>query len=184
MLYDVDTRVFLALNGAHASWLDPAMYWVSDQAFWYPFYALILGWLIWTFRGRATGIVLAIIATVALGDQVTSSVLKPWVTRLRPCHEPSIERLVHVVWECGGPFGFASSHAANTFGFATILTLLVGQRYPAVRWLFVWAALVSYSRIYVGAHYPLDVIAGGGVGILSAFLVTFVYRRIQQTRTT
>ncbi|PMD98853.1 phosphatase PAP2 family protein [Siphonobacter sp. BAB-5405] len=182
MLNQLDTELFLALNGAHATWLDHAMYWISDQEFWYPFYALILAWLFWRFKKKAIGVVLACVATIALGDQFTSSVLKPWVARLRPCHEPSIERMVHVVWECGGQYGFASSHAANTFGFVMVLTILFGKEHPWIKWLFLWAALVSYSRIYVGAHYPLDVLTGAAVGILFAFLVTLIYKKLSVQR--
>ncbi|MDQ1088925.1 phosphatase PAP2 family protein [Siphonobacter sp. SORGH_AS_1065] len=178
MLNELDTELFLALNGAHASWLDQAMFWISDRNFWFPFYALILLFLIWRYRIKAVGIILTCVLAILVGDQITSSILKPWAARPRPCHEPSIENMVHVVWECGGMYGFASSHAANTFGFVTVLVLLIGKEYPWLKWLYVWAALVSYSRIYVGAHYPGDVLVGGTVGILGAVLVSFLYRKL------
>lgn len=171
-----DTDAFLALNGWHVGWLDGVMYWVSDREFWFPFYALFLIWLGWKFRWRAIGIVLALALTVALSDQVTSAVMKPAFLRLRPCHEPAIDQWVHVVWECGGSYGFASSHAANSFGFATLLYLLLPDHRNVARFLFLWATIVSYSRIYVGAHYPLDVLAGAAVGTLTAILCANLYR--------
>lgn len=172
----LDTGAFLTLNGWHADWLDVAMYWISDREFWFPAYALLLIWLGWKFRWAALGVVLALALTVALSDQVTSSVMKPLFLRLRPCHEPAIDQWVHVVWECGGTYGFASSHAANSFGFAALLYLLLPRHRAFARFLFVWAALVSYSRIYVGAHYPLDVLAGAGVGTLMALICAGLYR--------
>lgn len=178
-LNQLDTDLFLALNRQHTGWLDGVMYWLSDREFWYPAYALLLGWLFWRLGWRrALGTALTIGVAVALADQVTSSVLKPVFRRLRPCHEPAIEPWVREVWECGGTYGFASSHASNAFAFATVLTVLIGQRYPAVRYLYGWAVLVSYSRIYVGAHYPLDVLAGAGLGTLAALLSVWAYRAL------
>ncbi|MFT4033251.1 MAG: phosphatase PAP2 family protein [Siphonobacter sp.] len=179
---EIDTEVFLALNGAHTSWLDPIMYWISDRDFWFPFYGIFVAWLIWKYRRKAPGIILTCVGTIALADQITSSILKPWVARLRPCHEARIERMVHVVWECGGSYGFASSHAANSFGFALTVFLLLGRENPWTKYLFLWAALVSYSRIYVGAHYPLDVLVGAIVGMLAAFFTTALYARIIERR--
>lgn len=175
-----DTALFLWLNGQHARWLDPVMFYLSDRNFWLPFYALFIGWLFWRLRRQAWGLLLAIALTVALGDQLTSSLLKPLTHRLRPCHEPAINQWVHVVYECGGRFGFASSHASNSFGFAMLMWLLLGRRFPALAGLFAWAAVVSYSRIYVGAHYPLDILAGTGIGTLSAMMIAFFYKKITQ----
>jgi len=172
----LDTNAFLTLNGWHTAWLDGVMYWVSDREFWFPAYALLLIWLGWKFQWRALGVVLALALTIALSDQVTSSVMKPLFLRLRPCHEPAIDQWVHVVWECGGSYGFASSHAANSFSFAVLLYLLLHRHRTFTRFLFVWAALVSYSRIYVGAHYPLDVLAGAAVGTAMAILCAGLYR--------
>ncbi|MCY7349703.1 MAG: phosphatase PAP2 family protein [Cytophagaceae bacterium] len=176
ILNRLDTEAFLWLNAQNNAWLDPVMYWVSDREIWFPFYAVILFWLGWTYRLRALAIALTIGVSVAIGDQVTSSFFKPTFMRLRPCHEPAIDQWVHLVWECGGQYGFASSHAANSFGFATVLTLLLGQSQPWVRLLYVWAIVISYSRIYVGAHYPLDVLAGAGIGVLGASLSVSGYR--------
>lgn len=175
-LNQLDTDLFLALNRQHAGWLDPVMYWVSDREFWFPFYALLLIWLGVRYRWRGFWIALTIGVAVAGADQVTSSVFKPFFQRLRPCHEPAIDQWVRVVWECGGTYGFASSHAANAFAFATVLTVLISKQYPFLRYLFIWAILVSYSRIYVGAHYPLDVLAGAGLGTLTALLSVWAYR--------
>ena len=179
-LLRLDTELFLYLNGHYAAWLDPIMVWVTERSSWFPFYAVLAGWLGWRYRWQGLWIILTIAVAVALGDQITTSVLKPLTLRLRPCHVPALQAFIHPVLPCGGRYGFASSHAANTFALATVLTLLLGRRQPWVKWLYLWAIVVSYSRIYVGAHYPLDIIAGAGVGVLSALGCVWGYRRLDQ----
>jgi len=178
-LNQFDIHLFLWLNGRYTPWLDPIMIWITERNSWFPLYALLIGWLIFQYRKQAIGFILTIIFSVALADQVASSVFKPLFHRLRPCHELSLQALIHPVVECGGQYGFVSSHASTTFALATILWLMLGKRHPWLQWGFLWAAIVSYSRIYVAAHYPIDVLAGTGVGILSATLCVFVLRKIQ-----
>lgn len=179
-LHNLDTDLFIWLNSQHTPWLDPIMVWVTTRNSWFPAYALLVGWLVYRYRKRAIGLLLAIIAAVALGDQLSSSVLKPLTHRLRPCHVPTLQGFIHSSVDCGGQYGFVSSHAATTFALATALWLLLGRQYAWVRWTFLWAALISYSRIYVGVHYPLDVLAGTGVGVLSALIGTTIYRLVRQ----
>lgn len=178
-LNQLDTDLFLWLNGYNAPWLDTLMIWATERNTWIPFYALLIGWLIYRYRRQAAGLLLTIIAAVALGDQLASSVLKPLTHRLRPCHELALQKLIHPVLECGGQYGFVSSHAATTFALATSLWLLVGKQYPGLKWVFLWAAVVSYSRIYVAAHYPLDVLVGAGIGVLSATLCVLIFSKQQ-----
>lgn len=177
-LNQLDTDLFLWLNGHYAPWLDPVMVFATGRNTWFPFYALLIGWLAVRYRRQAIGLVLTLGAAVALSDQTASALLKPLTLRPRPCHVPALQPLIHPLLECGGQYGFASSHAANTFALATGLWLLVGHRQPWVKWLFLWAAVVSYSRVYVGAHYPLDVLAGAGIGVLAASLGAFVYQKL------
>ena len=174
-LNQLDTDLFLWLNGRYTPWLDPIMVWVTERNNWFPFYALLIGWLVYRFRKQAIALLLTIAAAVAVADQLASSVLKPLTHRLRPCHELALQKLIHPVLECGGPYSFVSSHASTTFALAATLWLLLGKQYPLFRWVFLWAAVVSYSRIYVAAHYPLDVLAGTGLGILSAYLCVLIF---------
>lgn len=178
-LNNLDTDLFIWLNGQNTPWLDPMMVWVTGRNHWFPAYALLVGWLIYRYRKRAVGLLLTIIAAVAMADQLSSSVLKPLMLRPRPCHVPALQKLIHPILDCGGQYGFVSSHAATTFALATTLWLLFGRQYAWVRWTFGWAALVTYSRIYVGVHYPLDVLAGTGVGVLSAVLCMAAYRALR-----
>lgn len=175
MINQLDTQAFLWLNSLHNNYFDPIMLWITARNSWFPMYAVIIGIIIWTQKKEAIGMLLMIILSVVISDQVCSSVLKPLIHRLRPCHEPSIQDLVHLVGSCGGQFGFCSSHAANSFTLITGLSLLFRKQHYGVMYLYLWAIIVSYSRIYVGVHYPLDVLAGAGVGVLSSLLCHKVY---------
>ena len=177
-LHNFDTDLFLWLNGHYAPWLDPVMVFATERNSWFPFYALLTGWLALQYRTQAIWLLLTLIAAIVISDQTASALLKPLTLRLRPCHVPALQKLIHPLLDCGGQYGFASSHAANTFALATGLWLLAGKLYPQTRWLFLWACIVSYSRIYVGAHYPLDVLAGAGVGVLAALLCVTIYRML------
>lgn len=175
---ELDQQVFLFLNGLHNEFFDVVMYWITLKYTWFPFYGLLVIFLIWKYRLEGFYMVLAIGLVVALSDQFTSSFMKPYFVRLRPCYEPDLEETIHIVAGCGGKYGFASSHAANAFGFAAIVWLLLRNTYRHLGWLFVWAAVVSYSRIYMGVHYPVDIIIGGLCGFLFGWLIFWLYQLI------
>jgi len=102
-----------------------------------------------------------------LSDQITVSLMKPLFARLRPSHDPALAGMVHIVnGYTGGLYGFASSHAANTFASALFLWLALKKTYHAIRWIFAWAVFVTYTRIYLGVHYPGDVVVGALVGLV------------------
>lgn len=177
-IIELDEQFFLFLNGLHTDSLDRIMYWISEKYTWIPFYAVLLGIIIWRFKYKAVYILLAVAFVILLADQFTSSFMKPFFERFRPCHEPDLAGMVYLVEGCGGKFGFASSHAANTFGLATFIYLIFHKIYKHVGWLFLWALIVSYSRIYLGAHYPLDILVGAGIGILIGWLVYLIMIRL------
>jgi len=182
-LLELDTDLFLWLNEQHTVWLDVLMFWISGTKTWIPFYVLLIGILYWKFKKKTWGILIAIVLTIVLADGFTSKIMKPYFERLRPSHEVALEGKIHLVEGYrGGSFGFASSHAANSFGLATIFFLFFRRFSKHVLWLFLWAFIVSYSRIYLGVHYPLDILVGALVGILSALLSYTVYRRIEGVR--
>jgi undecaprenyl-diphosphatase len=172
----LDTEVFLWLNGWHSSFWDDVMFGITYKFTWFPFYALIIYLLARKYRWQAVWMVLALVAIITLADKTASAFFKPYFGRLRPCYEPAIQALVHNVGGCGGQFGFVSSHSANTFALAMALWLLLRKEVKYVGYLFLWALLVSYSRIYVGVHYPLDLIGGAIIGMLQAWIVVALYR--------
>ncbi|MFN8356063.1 MAG: phosphatase PAP2 family protein [Spirosomataceae bacterium] len=165
-LNQLDTDFFLFLNGHHSPVLDQVMEWITRKQSWYPFYAFLVIGLMWKLKKRTLFLIPLLVLAITLADQFSSALLKPLVARLRPCHDLSLQALVHLTGDCGGQYGFASSHAANSFALAAMLYLLFRKRWRWTVYLFVWAIVVSYSRIYVGVHYPLDVIAGAGIGTL------------------
>jgi undecaprenyl-diphosphatase len=172
-----DTELFLFLNGWHTPLMDTAMYWITDRFFWIPFYVLIVYLLLKKFRWQGLWMVLTIVVAIVLADQLASGLFKPFFARYRPCHELSIQPLVHVVRGCGGQYGFVSSHSANTFAFAMLMWLMLRKTFRYTHYLFFWAFLVSYSRIYVGVHYPIDLIGGAFIGVFCALLLFFIYKQ-------
>lgn len=172
-LINLDTELFIYLNSLHNSFWDEVMYWVSTKRFWYPWYALLLILIYRRWGWRITlGIVLAVALLITISDLTASKVLKPWVQRFRPCKpEADLDYVVHLVrGHCGGKYGFASSHSANFFALGTFLSLLFRNKWLNVLFLGI-AALVAYSRIYLGVHYPGDVIVGAMIGIAAAWFV-------------
>ncbi len=174
-LKDIDTQLFLALNAAGSPILDQPMIWLSDKYIWIPLYGFLIYQLIRKTGWKFYGPLIAAIILITITDQVTSTFMKPFFERLRPCHEPALEGLMIAVKGCGGPFGFASGHAANSVGLAFFFHFIFGNKYTLL--LLLWAALVSYSRVYLGVHYPGDILVGGIIGWLSATLVFTLMQR-------
>lgn len=172
---------FLWLNSFHSPFWDTAMYWITHRFTWIPLYIFLVYYIFKITRQNAWYKLFFILVSVGLSDRITSGFMKPYFMRFRPCHDPAIENLVHVVGGCGGQYGFASSHASNSFALALAFTLINKKD---VRWkyfLFLWAILVSYSRIYVGVHYPTDLLAGAIVGLLVTLSIYFITLKFNQS---
>jgi undecaprenyl-diphosphatase len=176
-LNQLDTQLFLLINGSHNAFFDPIMFWLSNTLIWVPMYLLIIFFMIRNYKMRGVLMLLFIGITIALCDQTASHLLKNLVQRLRPSHEPALAGLIHLSQAGpGGLYGFVSSHAANCFGLATFIYFTFDFHFkPLKYWLIVWAVLVSYSRIYNGVHYPGDVLAGSLIGIVFGYLMTKAY---------
>lgn len=175
LLKEWDTRLFLLINGGHFSFLDGCMHEASSKFFWIPLYLIFLLLLIKKYKIKTLLILVFVALTITLSDQISLHLFKNIFLRYRPCHNLMLASQIHLVDDCGGLYGFVSSHAANTFALAFFLFRIKMIESSNYIWLFVWAALVSYSRIYLGQHYPADVLVGALVGICSAFLVSKLY---------
>lgn len=163
---EIDTQLFLFLNSKHNPFFDVIMFWASHRFFWIPLY-LFFFFLVYKHYGKKIWLIaLSAVLLIVLSDQISVHAFKNVFVRYRPCHNLELCDLVHLNAGRGGMYGFISSHAANTFALAMFLSLLFKNkiRYFSF-WIFLWAAFVSYSRIYNGVHYPSDIIAGGLVGM-------------------
>lgn len=153
-----DGQLFLQLNGHHTPWWDTAMLFFTRKESWLPLYLILIWLIVRNYGARSWYILVFLVIGLVVSDQGTG-ILKELVERPRPGYDPSVSSLTHIVLRKGGEFGFPSSHASNTFFVMVFTGLLFRNRLTLVS-LFVWMLLVSFSRIYVGAHFPLD-LAGG-----------------------
>lgn len=174
-----DADLFRFINEAHQPWLDGPMELISGKLTWIPLYALLIYLLYKRYQAASWKAIVYLISSVVFADQFSSSLLKPLFKRLRPCHVEAFQTWIHLPAGCGGMFGFCSSHAANSFAIAVGYYVLTRNKVAGIA-LIVWASLISYSRIYLGAHYPVDVIVGAIVGGLGASLLFQIYLRFNK----
>jgi undecaprenyl-diphosphatase len=180
-LLHIDTEILLAINGWHAPWADTLMWIISAKATWIPLYLLLIGLLVWRYRQPAMTSVkwlqkvpacVVMIVTIGLAvgaaDFIASGILKDLVARPRPTRVPELEGVLHLVnGYRSGQFGFVSSHAANTMACALLFSLIWRNKI-ATCGLMLWVAANCYSRMYLGVHYPTDILGGLIVGALVA----------------
>lgn len=174
LLYERD--VFFALNGSDCAFLDRFMWVYTGKAVWLPLAVFILIALLYKKNWRESILILlAIVLVVTLCDQFASHVCKPIFTRFRPTHHPDFMDQVRIVnGYRGGLYGFISSHAANAFGFATLMALIFRNR--IFTWaIFFWAFLTAYTRVYLGVHFISDVVPGAVSGIVLGYMVYKLY---------
>jgi undecaprenyl-diphosphatase len=153
------------------------MHTISGKLIWFPLYLAILIFLGVKYKRKFLIILIFIILAATLADQ-SSVIVKNIFHRLRPCHEPSLLAIVHLVnGECGGIYGFVSSHATNSFDVALLSLSFIKKRWYSIS-IILWAGIISYSRVYLGVHYPGDVIFGAllgsfiGWGIYNLYVLT------------
>ena len=179
-ILNLDSKLFLLLNGLHLPILDEVMLNLSYN------YYLMLAFLgcmsVLTFKiykKKFIALFFILLVCFGLSDSISTRVFKDNFKRLRPCHKPEIAKNVHLAGKnCwGGKFGFVSSHAANTFAVSTFFFLLLKSYYSMSWMIFIYSSLVAYSRIYLGKHYPLDIICGAALGILISIVAIQLVKR-------
>jgi undecaprenyl-diphosphatase len=169
---EFDKSFLLLLNGLNTPFLDHFMLLVSNKWVWVPFYATVIFIVARYYKKDVLFILPALILFVVFADQISSGFFKDFFQRLRPTREEDLLPILHIVngYKGGGMYGFVSSHAANTFGFAVLTALLFKDKFYGYM-IFAWAIIVSYSRIYLAVHYPFDVLGGFVVGTVVAFAI-------------
>lgn len=175
-LVNTDKNILLQLNGSDSLFWDYLMTGITSTVAWIPVAIALLFVIIKNNTLRESGLIILCIAlTILIADQFTSSFCKPFFARFRPAQDPIIMYMVDVVdGYRGGRYGFVSSHAANTFGLALFISLLIKNKWMSMS-MFVWAILCSYSRIYLGVHYLGDILGGMLFGLLTGFIIYIIY---------
>lgn len=176
-----DRQLFLWLNGLHVDWLDQPMFWMSDELVWIPLYLLFIWAIARAYDWKMVlWALLGVAVVVTLCDRISVELFKEVFQRYRPSRNLEIYDMVHVVNDYrGGKFGFVSSHASNFFGIATFLFMLWRKPFPkGAPYVFLFAGLVSYTRIYLGVHYPADIVCGAILGMLIGWLVFTAFNRL------
>lgn len=180
-LKEFDTELFLFINGLHQPWLDQAMFYMTKAVFWIPVYIVLLYLIAKTYSWKIMlWSLLAIAVVITLSDRISVELFKEVFLRYRPTKNLVIGPIVHTVNDYrGGMYGFVSSHAANFFGITTFVVLLLRRQYPKiVPILVLWASFICYTRVYLGVHYPSDVVAGSLLGATIGFLVYKLFKHL------
>lgn len=174
-----DEHIFQLIN---SEWQNPffdlVMPWLRNKYTWFPLYLFIFTFLVINFKKAGLVMALFIITAIGISDYTSSQLIKKNVRRARPCKVMEQPADMNLLVPCGSGYSFPSSHASNHFAISLFLFLSLGRLVPKYRYLlFLWAGLVSFAQVYVGLHYPLDIMAGGILGSLIGWLVFLAYRK-------
>lgn len=170
-LENIDKILFLLINNARASFLDKIIPYATQFPYWTPLFALIIYFLYKKFQTKIVLVLFCFALLIGISDPVANLVKKS-VKRYRPTHNTEIATQVKTLNDYrGGQYGFVSSHASNSFGIAFLLLFLLKGKYRFLKvGVFVWAAFICYTRIYLGVHYPADIVGGIIIGLFAAII--------------
>lgn len=174
-------------EGWHPAALDAIAPWWRDRNTWIPLYAVLLVWLVYRQRRWGFYRALAIATAVGLADLTSARLLKPLFGRIRPCNLDGLKEHLDLLTGCGSGLSFPSNHATNHFAFAVAVSLLAfSPEFLGPRWrpllkvlLVLWATSIALAQVYVGRHYPSDVLAGAGLGALIGWLIAKIFAALE-----
>lgn len=179
-LLQKDKELFLYLNSLGSPDWDFLWLFITNKWAALPLYTMLLLLCFKVFKTKDVFLGLIVVALLITATDQTANLFKYGFERMRPCHDPEIEHLVRLVKpSCGGKFGYFSAHAANAFAVASFFTFLLKGHFKWLPWvLFIWGSAVAYSRVYVGVHFPLDIVTGAFIGLLFGCLFGFLYQKL------
>jgi undecaprenyl-diphosphatase len=166
-LTELDTSLLWWIHAHHNAALDWLMPILRSKWTWLPLYVFILAFIVMNYGKRGGVWLLFFVCTIGLADLTSSKLVKPQVNRMRPCHTEHVLERMDLLVSCGGRYSFTSSHATNHFAMAAFIFFTLGGIFKRIRWpIMIWAGLIAFAQVYVGVHYPLDVIGGAMLGVL------------------
>ena len=180
-LQQFDVELFLSIHkGLSNSFFDGLMPLVRNRFFWTPLYIFIIVFCIKNYKKQGYYMIGGLLATFAMGDLISSRLIKPFVARIRPCNDLSLADEIIRRVPCGTGYSFPSAHATNHFAIAIFLIcLFYGRWKPILPLGLFWAFLVSFAQIYVGVHYPIDTFFGALLGASVGFFTYYIYTKIK-----
>jgi undecaprenyl-diphosphatase len=183
LLNSIDTKALIWIHqNLHNAFLDGVFVLLRNKITWLPLYIFLIAFIMLNFGKRGVLWVLFFIFAAALADSVSSKLLKPQVQRVRPCHTEGVAEELHVLISCGGRYGFVSSHATNHFALAAFFFFTIGRLLKKWKWVAIlWATCISFAQVYVGVHYPFDVICGAILGCLFGSAIAWYYNTRMKT---
>ncbi len=182
-LEHIDNYVLRTIRDTwHASVLDVVMPWFRMPEFWIPVYVFILVFMVKKYGVKACWWLAFFILTFAICDYSSASILKPYFHRLRPCHVVGITQYTSLI-PCGGKYGFPSTHASNHFGMSVFIIYTLAHRYKYVVFTsLLWTLLVVYAQVYVGVHYPIDILGGMLLGSIVGIGMSVLFKNSKQLK--
>ncbi|RZK50275.1 MAG: phosphatase PAP2 family protein [Pedobacter sp.] len=180
-LLQLDPEIFLRINRDMANVVfDKIMPLLRNRFFWAPLYLFIIVFCIKEYKKKGYYLILGLLVTFAIGDLTASRIIKPTVQRVRPCNNPELQDKMIVRVPCGTGYSFPSAHATNHFALAWFLILAFHKRWKwIIFWGFAWAAAISFAQIYVGVHYPIDILTGTLLGTIIGISVYFSFKKLK-----
>jgi len=180
-LLQLDRQLFHFINHDLGNpFFDWIMPWLRYPNFWIPLYIFLFVFCIWRYKKTGVIIIACLALTFGIADYGSATLFKSFVKRVRPCNDPAMAQTITRRVDCGTGYSFPSTHASNHFALAFCFSLIFFKRWPWVwLWAILWAGIVCFAQVYVGVHYPLDILGGALYGILVGWLVSLLFKKLQ-----